>query len=239
MDPSAPKNNQNPQSPNMPTGRYPLSKSPIQPGQFVVAGEEDGVFKQPPAPASPPINPSPSTLPKIPEKPLSPPSPLSPSQGLPPVPLPQEPSAAGPNLSSFKPPVPPLIADLTSQQETSPSSEITQVAPSQPDPTPFVAQKQQGSSDQNIPQSPQEPPSLIKKLRLVAIVIFSLVLVAVILFVVWFFVLGKKPNEPVKIDDANEIQVEEPVPLPKRTTGGFADLPQATDQAEESIPETE
>src|SRR3972149_7530393 len=205
MDPYPQKDNKNPQSPNMPTGGSPLPKSPIQPGQFVVAGEEDGVFKELPAPTPPPVNLSPSALPKIPEKPSSPP----PSQGPVPSPPPQEPSAAGPNLSSFKPPVPPLIADLTSQQETSPSSEITQVAPSQPDPTPFVAQKQQGSSDQNIPQSPQEPPSLIKKLRLVAIVIFSLVLVAVILFVVWFFVLGKKSNEPVKIEDSDQIQVEE------------------------------
>ena len=236
MDPSAAKDNQNPQGPNTPTGAPLPPKSLIQPGQFVVAGEEDGVFKEPPPPPPLPANPSSSPLPKIPEKPLPPPPP--PPQGPAPMPLPQEPPA-GPNLSSFKPPTPPPISDLTSQQETSPASEITQVAPSQPDPTPFVAEKQQSSPGQNMPQSPQEPPSLIKKLRLVAIIIFSLVLVAVILFVAWFFVLGKKPNEPVKIDDADGIQVEEPLPLPKRTTGGFADLPQATGQAEESIPETE
>src|SRR3990170_3415364 len=105
MDPSAPKNNQNPQSPNMTTGESPPPKSPIQPGQFVVAGEEDGVFKEPPPPASPPTNLSSSPLPKIPENPLPPP------QGPTPVPLPQEPSTSGPNLSSFKPPVPPSVTD--------------------------------------------------------------------------------------------------------------------------------
>ena len=36
-----------------------VPKDPVQPGQFVVAGEEDGIFKQPP-PINPPRD---STLP--------------------------------------------------------------------------------------------------------------------------------------------------------------------------------
>lgn len=236
MDPSAPKN-QNPQNPNTQTGGSLPPKNPIQPGQFVVAGEEDGVFKEPPAPSPPLANLPPSPLPKIPEKPSSSPPPLSQGATLPP--LPQEPSAAaGPNLSSFKPPQPPPADKLTSQQETPPPSS-TQIASNQPDPTPFVAEKPQSSPDQNIPQSTQEPPSLIKKLRIIAIVIVFLVLIAVILSIVWFFVLGKKSKEPVKIEDTDQIQVEEPSPLPKRTTGGFADLPVATSQAEESTPQAQ
>jgi len=199
-------------------------QSPIQPGQFVVAGEEDGVFKEPPAPTPPPVNPPAGPLPKIPEKPALPsPPPSAPtpsSQG--------PPTAAGPNLSSFKPPQPSPAAEPLGQQEVSSPAGISQVASDQPDPTPFAAEKPQDLPDQNMPQSTQEPSSLI------ALIVVVLVLIAVIASIVWFFVLGKKSKEPVKTENMDQTLVEEPSPFPKRTTGGFADLPVSTSEAEES-----
>ena len=74
---------------------------------------------------------------------------------------------------------------------------------------------------------------------MIAIFVVALVLVAALVAVAWFFVLGKKPNESVKTENTQQAQVEEPSPLPKRTTGGFAELPVATSEAEESTPQAQ
>src|SRR3972149_10788444 len=53
MDPTAPKDPLGQGS--SPSLKNSPPKDPVQPGQFVVAGEEDGIFKQPP-----PISPTPA-----------------------------------------------------------------------------------------------------------------------------------------------------------------------------------
>jgi len=88
----------------------------------------------------------------------------------------------------------------------------------QPNPTPYAAPPDQSPAP--------EEHSQIKKLRLIVIIIGVLILVAAIAAAGWFLVLGKKtPKETVK-SETSQPQIEEPPPLPKRTRGGFADLPQ-------------
>lgn len=226
MDPTAPKDNKN-----------PPKASPIQPGQFVVAGDEDGVFKEPPVPVSPtPVSPATSLsqeqkqpasspLPPLPSQPPSQPSPQSPGPGI--------------NLSVESQPSPSVTPiSNQSQQETSTTS--SQPSQTQPDPTPYVApQPGDVPYPNNTTGAPQEPPSLIKKLRMIAIFVVVLVLVGALAAVAWFFVLGKKSNGPVKTENTQQAQIEEPSPFPKRTTGGFAELPVATSEAEESTPQAE
>src|SRR3989304_6027691 len=217
MNPTPPKDNQNP----------PQAASPIQPGQFVVAGDEDGVFKEPPAPV--PKAPTPSATSLSPEQ--KQPATSAPPPSPPPPPQPQSP-----------PPDAQLSA--TTQPSPLPTSTSNQLKPeeasSQPDPTPYVA-PQPGS-----PSYPSdttgglgEPSSLIKKFRMIAIFVVALVLVGTLVAVAWFFVLGKKSNEPIKTENVEQAQVEEPSPLSKRTTGGFAELPAATSEAEESTPQAQ
>ena len=223
MDPTAPKDNQNP----------PQAASPIQPGQFVVAGDEDGVFKEPPAPVSPKPSPSATSLSQEQKQPASSPLPPLPSQPLP------QPSGPGINLSTESQPSPSVTPPSNqSQQETSTTS--AQPSQTQPDPTPYVApQPGDVPYPNNTTGAPQEPPSLIKKFRMIAIFMVVLVLVGALVAVAWFFVLGKKSNEPIKTENVEQAQVEEPSPLSKRTTGGFAELPAATSEAEESTPQAQ
>src|SRR3989344_2746040 len=118
MDPTAPKNDQKLQDPETPTP----PQSPIQPGQFVVAGDEDGVFKEPSAPASLPASPLSGPLPQEPKQPTSP-APLPPLPSQPP----SQPPGPGINLSTASQPFPPVAP-------TSPSLQETSTNPSQPSP---------------------------------------------------------------------------------------------------------
>ena len=77
---------------------------------------------------------------------------------------------------------------------------------------------------------PQEEPSKIGKLRTFAIIVAILVLLALVAGIFWFFIINKK-EEPVKTQTSPEEQVDEPQLPPKRTDGGFADLPEATLEA--------
>ena len=93
----------------------------------------------------------------------------------------------------------------------------------QPDPTPFVA-----------PKSP--PPAIqgssrMERIKKIAIIFAILILLGLLAGLVWFFVLGGKTKEPVKTESSTGAPVAEPSPPPKRTDGGFADLPPATNEA--------
>jgi len=71
----------------------------------------------------------------------------------------------------------------------------------------------------------------MNKLKLIVITVAVLALGGIIAVIVWFFVLGKgQTEEPLRDENVQE-QIEEPPPLPKRTTGGFGELPQATGEA--------
>ena len=74
-------------------------------------------------------------------------------------------------------------------------------------------------------------PSRIELIRKIAIVVAVLVLLALIVAVIWFFVLGKKGKEPVKTQAGEEQLIEEPSPVAKPTGGGFAELPEATSES--------
>ncbi|MBI2326801.1 hypothetical protein HYU92_00630 [Candidatus Curtissbacteria bacterium] len=243
MDPTAPKKNST--EPDPPAA--PPAPDPIQPGQFVVSGDEDGVFKQPasPPPQTPssqqpllspdsqtvPANPLPEpvSLPLVTEPPLqaSSPAPFPATSPLPP----EEPNVpplnlAGPSglarLDSSKqapeagpPPESNLSPSLSFPSPTEPSP-APNLDENQPNPTPFVPPA--------LGSQPQEEPSRIRKLRLVAIFIGILVLLTAAGAVAWFFVLGNKPQKEPPKTSASE-QVEEPQALPKKKNGGFSELP--------------
>lgn len=205
-----------PQDPNSkdPTSQNP-PPNPIEPGQFVVAGQEDGVFKQPPSPSPQQTEPAPTTLP-TPQEP-------SPAQGfsLPPHPPQKQPA------SITEPPVSPLLSQTTVPPQA------TSAAEPQPDPTPFVQPPSGSTTD---PVTTPEP-SMIKKLRLIAVVAIFVVLILLAVAILWFFVLGKRSQEPNKTENEIAAQIEEPSPPPKRTSGGFAELPPATESASEATPQ--
>lgn len=188
MDPTAPNNNDT-KDPNIPP------TSPIQPGQFVVSGGDNDIFKEPPAPLAqtPPVLTQAAPPPPAPElqvqQPQSQPSPAEPPQPL--------------------------------SQEGAP-----QQFENQPSPTPYVAPNAQATP-------PPQSPSQIGKLRIVAIALGFLLIVGAIGAAVWFFVLNK-PNKTAATTKSQEAPLEAP-PSPKaRTSGGFAELPEATEQAQES-----
>lgn len=244
MDPTA--RNDDPQSPDDPSSSSgDNSPNPIQPGQFVVAGEEASqnttsthdpqvlnnpdltASNQPPPVQTSPIGSSPQ-LAKDTRQNFAGSAPL------------QSPSAAGTNVENIPqqanpPPSPPTNASklqATSAQNPPPETEVNQ-----PDPTPFIQPQQaQGAAQMGGPSE----PSKIEKLKIILIIAAALVLIATIAALVWFFILNKKGNESVKTELTQE-QVEEPSPPAKRTTGGFGELPPATPEATQAAspsPET-
>lgn len=190
-DPTVPQDNTNTQGSNSPN-----PKSPIEPGQFVVAGQDD-VFKQPPS------SPIPQSPPPPPES--SPPGPIL--SKVPPLPMPPQ------------PPVP-------ESSQTRPESQPSQIAPDQPNPSPYVPPT-------TTTPTQQEPPSMIQKLRKIAIILVMLIVLASAAAAVWFFVLGKNRAQTPQSQGETVVEVS-PSPLPKRTTGGFADLPAATQESQAS-----
>lgn len=113
MDPSAPNNNKQSFSSNNP--KDPNSEqpqSPIQPGQFAVAGG-DAVFKEPPAPAGAGQN-----------TPQEPPLTTPPATGNQPQPTSAPPLSPEPQPVTSPPPAEPATAQTFSE--------------SQPNPTPYV-----------------------------------------------------------------------------------------------------
>ena len=73
----------------------------------------------------------------------------------------------------------------------------------------------------------------MKKIKLFVIIIAVLVLIGIIAAVAWFFVL-QKPQAPESAKTQDTQQVIEPTPTPQVPTGGFGQLPQATNGAEAS-----
>lgn len=163
--------------------------SPIQTGQYVVAGQD--ATAQAPSVNEPPL---PQTMPNL----------AQPIGQVPPEPIPPAPSFAPPTSG------------------TSPA----------PDPTPYTpppstTPHQQGGS------------SMIKKLRLTAIVLGVLVLLGAIGALVWFFILGKNSSTPTKIETKDTSAIIEPSTPPIRTQNGFdtlPSLPQGTSSAKTSTP---
>ncbi len=193
MDPTAQTNNPNPQGDS--------AKSPIEPGQFVVAGEDTAQTQ--------PIAQQPQVSEQTPA-----------SLGISPKPgfsLAQDKNLA---QSYPTPPPPPPPTPPTPQQPDQPM---------QPDPTPFAGPGQ----IPNTPVSPQPPGSKMKKIKLFVIVIAVLVLIGIVAAVAWFFVL-QKPQAPESAKTQDTQQVVEPTSTPQLPTGGFGQLPQATNGAEAS-----
>lgn len=195
-------------------GSTPQTSSPIQPGQFVVVEGKDGVFKQPPVPS----------IQSTPPRTAGPPPDLNPLPSEPAVP--PAPSAPGPQVNPFS-----SHLDPSAQSETAASiPSVGAVNPpiSQPDPTPYAPPAQEAG--------PPQGPSVIKKLRIVMIIAGVLILAAGIAAFVWFFVLNKKPGPATKTEVSEEAQIEEPPQIEKRKSGGFSELPPATQEAAESTP---
>jgi hypothetical protein len=155
--------------------------------------------------------------------------------------------APAPAPQNFQPPPtapqpPPYIPQ--SQPEPQPVPEQPQVyappAPQyekQPDPTLYAPPPPTPGSQ----QVASGGGSMIKKLRLVAIIAGALVLLGAIGALVWFFVLGRSSQQPTQSESQvqqTQAVVEEPTPMPKRTEGGFGTLPglQSTNSAQPATP---
>lgn len=223
MDPTA--RNDDPQSKDKTESSSPGENeiNPIQPGQFVVAQEEpQNTPVSQPAPAS-----GPSPSPQVAEFP----HPVNPSATSP-LQAKNEPQNVSPPLvSDSQLQVPPSVSvsPAASGQKVQ-SSQPAETELNQPDPTPFVSPQQ--SQDPSQMGGPNKA-SKMEKARIVLLVGAALVLILIIAALVWFFILNKKDQEPNRTEISQE-QVEEPPQLPKRTTGGFSELPPATPEATES-----
>ena len=179
MDPTAPNDPNNPSNPNDPK----TPPSPIQPGQFVTAGQDDGVFGQPP----PPITPQVQLAGQLPQSPLA--------QG-------------------------------------SPDSAVPPSPQTQPSPEPYIPPDQPG-------QGSAQETSIIGKLRGLLIVFGLLLLLGLVAAAVWFLVLDKSQT-PQTSSAADQVQIEAPPTPQSNTSGGFSNLPPATEEAQpESTPSSE
>lgn len=209
---------QNPSQQDQTTG----ADSQIQPGQFVSIGEDQTTTPDVAAGQSPQSAAQPQSVTDAKTS---------------------NPQVAAPNLASTQADPatqtdPGFVSQSSSipQPETSPqtpptgqssgTSQLAGVSSGQPDPTPYVPPPAQPL------QVPPETPSKIRLLKKLAIVVGIVLLIAIIVVVAWFFVLGKKTQEPVRTEAISE--VDEPSPLPKRTNGGFGELPPATSEASPS-----
>lgn len=190
---------------------------PIQPGQFVVAGDGSNLPQGPPAPSG-----------QVPSPPQSPQSPSTIT------PQPTQSAQPGPGQSDVAStqtqPTPRLAVEGSSPQALRQEEKLVTIPPTgqrdfapkppaieQPSPTPFVTQP--------TPASAVAGPSSIQKLRILVIGIGALLLLGIVATVFWVLVLGKRPpKEPAKTQ-VELSAVEEPPFLPKRATSGFADLP--------------
>ncbi|OGE04950.1 hypothetical protein A3B51_00520 [Candidatus Curtissbacteria bacterium RIFCSPLOWO2_01_FULL_41_18] len=218
MDPTAPHDTQNPQSTDPSEGGQNQSTpddlqskdsqdNSIQPGQFVVAGEDTTATSSPP---------------KVAQNPSFASQPQSPPQG------PNIQESQTPTSESL--PVLQPVAGLDLAGNSQLDQNVPPQAPvSQPDPTPF-APPLSPQPTQETAAPPPESRSKIQKLKIIAIIVAVLVLIGIIVALVWFFVLGKQKKEPVKTDQDQVIQ-EEPSPSPARTDAGFGNLSQATPSA--------
>lgn len=224
MDPTAQNDPQNP-NPQQPP-------NPIRPGQFVVAGE-------------PPINPQASSLnisqptssPPPPNPAVVTPSPQQQSISNPddllaaiakenqgkaiPSQTPSQPASPQPSLPPLPQtsvgPAPSPVLNFTQEETAVPAQTLPPIQNAAPDPAPFIP-------PQAAPPSEQESQGM-DKIKLSLIFLGVMVLIALIAFLVWFFVINKS-NKAAKTENGQDITIDEPSPLPKRTQGGFGTLPQ-------------
>lgn len=138
----------------------------------------------------------------------------------------QAPTPTAPTQPPIIPPPPPPAP----QNPPQPPPPL-QFVQEQPNPTPFVSP--------NTPPVP-ESPSVFKKLRIFIIIIAAFLFITLAAVVVWLVVLDKTiPFLPIQktskteTDENTQILVI-PTPQPKRTTGGFGDLPQATGESNQA-----
>lgn len=187
---------------NNPTSPPPPA-SPIEPGQFVVAPK-----------ASPDESlggPAADTTIPPPAEPQSPP----PEETL------QPPQPASTQRGEF----------AQTPQGPAPQSEPEPLfAQNQPDPTPFVAPTPPPESAAQT----EVPSSRIQSARKILIIVGLLLLVGILGAIVWLFIVGRSRNLPTKTQSQEVTVSQEPSlpPIPKRTTGGFADLPTATRESQ-------
>lgn len=192
----------------------------IQPGQYVVAGQDSTVTQ--PAPLEPQSAPF-ATPPPAPA--------VSPLAGAEPIPAPMPTPMPAPNLAQ---PIVQPQAPAAFAQAAPLSGATAGAAGQQPDPTPY-APPPPGPTQ----QSNDSGSSMIKKLRLVAIGLGVIVLLGAIGALLWFFLLSKNNSSPAKVETTENAPVAEPSPPPKRTGSGFDTLPalkQSTSSALETTP---
>lgn len=248
MDPTAPNNPNSPNSPNSDPG--PVTTEPVVPSS-TPAPDPSGSMAPP---ADPPkrdvyatsLDPNDPLASSAQPGPLPadssiqtgqfvvaggdqapPPQNFQPEPAAPPPPppyIPQEPNAAVPQAPAPGPQLAPAFAPTAQQFQ-------------QPDPTPYAPPPPTPGSQ----QVSAGGGSMIKKLRLVAILAGILVLLGAIGALVWFFVLGRSSQQPTQTQattQETQAVVEEATPLPRRTEGGFGTLPglQSTSSAQVATP---
>lgn len=230
MDPTA-QNNNSLDSNTQPTeGQKPNF---IEPGQFVVAGAEVNNAKASPitVPAPSPQTSAPSTSVSVKQVPdLQ----QAVSQAL------QEENPQGQKKSE---PTHVPIVHLAQEESTAsqpiqppiqPDAQMPNPQNTQPDPSIFTPPNAMGANT----QTPHElihgngKSSILKN---VFIGVGALVLIGILGVVAYFFIV-QKGNLPISAKSAiNAVtQLEEPPSIPKRTTGGFANLPPVSKSATQS-----
>lgn len=232
MDPSAPGGKDDSQNPTFGTNPIgtpdpqapvpnldPASGEPanpnVQPGQYVVAGE-DAQGQQhpqdPPHPLDQPTFTAPTSAPIG-----APPAPAHEAVPTPPM--------SGFNIASTQT-TPNVAQDPTLTQQTqAPSSApspsgLPPIDTNQPDPSPYTPPP---PTQDHLPDG----ESKLKKFRTVFIILAIVLLLGIIAGIAYFFIFGKT-NKAVQT--GNTQTVEEP-PLPAGGDKGFADLPSATSEA--------
>ncbi len=196
MDPTAQENNdqdqQNPQA----------TQSPIQPGQFVVAQEEN--IGAPPQVQNPLPQQDPNIFASQKQNSNS-----------------QQPMANNPYQPQASPPT---AFTANSYQDNTSQAQGPAMPPSlgqQPDPTPFTP-----------PPAPSSPSaagdSKFGKVKIIGIAAGIISLIIIIAALVWFFVLNKQPTQPAT-DITNQV-IDEPSPL-HQPSGSFSQIPESSGQA--------
>lgn len=161
---------------------------------------------------APPVSPDTSVGGSAPDTTLPPPPQPEPSQEIP--------------LQSPQP------TPLASDTEPVPAPEPEPLfAQNQPNPTPFVAPT---SSPETAQAQADQPLSKIQRARKILIIVGIFLLVAILGAIVWLFIVGRSREQPAKTQSQEVSPGQEPSqpPIPKRTAGGFADLPAATRESQ-------
>lgn len=215
VDPLAPNQNSSfPTPPPMPSnvwspmdqpqsgGPQPTSvpdgASPIQPGQFVQAGDDTPAPSIAPEPISPPMSQS------------------APAASVTPPPVDYTDSQFSNITAKDQLITPPSSSSQGIPGSVPPQSPLANNT--QPDPTPYTPPTPGSSGD----GFSKPPGGGIKNLRVLIIILGIVVLVLIIGAIVWFFFLTKPGGEAAKTENqAQESPAVQQQPIPKRNQGGF------------------